>query len=383
MLEYAVSLRRELHKYPEIGFDLPKTLALVRRELESMGIEYTEKFGRSSIVATINPDCQGFTIGIRADMDALPMDEQTDVPFKSQNPGCMHACGHDLHTAMLLATARRLVQMKDRLRCRVKLLFTPAEEYVTPGSKEMAENGVMDDIDCAIACHVSPLYDVGDIRLTYGGQGANSMGITAEFFGTSAHANAQHKGVDAIRIAVEAYTAMENMAAKELPPTTPRLLNIGVFEGGKTNNVICDYCKLFMTTRAHSDEVTGYMHQRIVQICEGIAALHGGRAQVTVNKLLPYVINHETVAGRLQSAAEKVVGKDHIGIHPRSLGGEDFGYLSRKKPCAMFQLGSRSDLPGSEKALHNAQINFDENCMAIGIDTFVQFVLDNQDGMAL
>lgn len=383
MLEYAVSLRRELHKYPEIGFDLPKTLALVRRELESMGIEYTEKFGRSSIVATINPDCQGFTIGIRADMDALPMDEQTDVPFKSQNPGCMHACGHDLHTAMLLATARRLVQMKDRLRCRVKLLFTPAEEYVTPGSKEMAENGVMDDIDCAIACHVSPLYDVGDIRLTYGGQGANSMGITAEFFGTSAHANAQHKGVDAIRIAVEAYTAMENMAAKELPPTTPRLLNIGVFEGGKTNNVICDYCKLFMTTRAHSDEVTGYMHQRIVQICEGIAALHGGRAQVTVNKLLPYVINHETVAGRLQSAAEKVVGKDHIGIHPRSLGGEDFGYLSRKKPCAMFQLGSRSDLPGTEKALHNAQINFDENCMAIGIDTFVQFVLDNQDGMAL
>lgn len=383
MLEYAVSLRRELHKYPEIGFDLPKTLALVRRELESMGIEYTEKFGKSSIVATINPDCQGFTIGIRADMDALPMDEQTDVPFKSQNPGCMHACGHDLHTAMLLATARRLVQMKDRLRCRVKLLFTPAEEYVTPGSKEMAENGVMDDIDCAIACHVSPLYDVGDIRLTYGGQGANSMGITAEFFGTSAHANAQHKGVDAIRIAVEAYTAMENMAAKELPPTTPRLLNIGVFEGGKTNNVICDYCKLFMTTRAHSDEVTGYMHQRIVQICEGIAALHGGRAQVTVNKLLPYVINHETVAGRLQSAAEKVVGKDHIGIHPRSLGGEDFGYLSRKKPCAMFQLGSRSDLPGSEKALHNAQINFDENCMAIGIDTFVQFVLDNQDGMAL
>ena len=383
MLEYAVSLRRELHKYPEIGFDLPKTLALVRRELESMGIEYTEKFGRSSIVATINPDCQGFTIGIRADMDALPMDEQTDVPFKSQNPGCMHACGHDLHTAMLLATARRLVQMKDRLRCRVKLLFTPAEEYVTPGSKEMAENGVMDDIDCAVACHVSPLYDVGDIRLTYGGQGANSMGITAEFFGTSAHANAQHKGVDAIRIAVEAYTAMENMAAKELPPTTPRLLNIGVFEGGKTNNVICDYCKLFMTTRAHSDEVTGYMHQRIVQICEGIAALHGGRAQVTVNKLLPYVINHETVAGRLQSAAEKVVGKDHIGIHPRSLGGEDFGYLSRKKPCAMFQLGSRSDLPGSEKALHNAQINFDENCMAIGIDTFVQFVLDNQDGIAL
>jgi len=383
MLDYAVSIRREIHQYPEIGFDLPKTLALVRRELDAMGIEYTEQFGKSSIVATVNPRCQGFTIGIRADMDALPVQEQTDVEFKSKIPGQMHACGHDIHTAMLLAVAKRLQQQADSLRCRVKLLFTPAEEYITPGSKEMAEKGVMDDIDCAIACHVNPLYDVGDVRLTYGGQGANSMGITAEFFGVSAHANAQHKGVDAIRMAVESYTAMENMVAKELPPTTPRLLNVGVFEGGKTNNVICDYCKLFLTTRAHSDEVTDYMHDRIVQICEGIASLHGGRAQVTVNKLLPYVMNHETVASRLQTAAEKVVGKDHIGIHPRSLGGEDFGYLSRKKPCAMFQLGSRSTLPGSEKPLHNAQINFDENCMAVGVDTFVQFVLDNQDGIAL
>lgn len=383
MLDYAVSIRRELHQYPETGFDLPRTLALVRRELDAMGIEYTEEFGRSSIVATLNPQCKGFTIGIRADMDALPVQEQTDVPFRSKIPGQMHACGHDIHTAMLLGVAKQLQQQADSLRCRVKLLFTPAEEYITPGCKELAENGVMDDIDCAIACHVNPLYDVGDVRLTFGGQGANSMGITAEFFGTAAHANSQHKGVDAIRIAVESYTAMENMVAKELPPTTPRLLNVGVFEGGKTNNVICDYCRLFMTTRAHSDDVTEYMLQRITQICQGIAGLHGGRAQVTVNKLLPFVVNHETVAQRLQAAAAKVAGEDHIGIHPRSLGAEDFGFLSRKKPCAMFQLGTRSDLPGSEKALHCADIDFDENCMKVGVDTFVQFVLDNQDGISL
>ena len=383
MLDYAVSIRRELHQYPELGFDLPRTLTLVRRELDAMGIEYTEEFGRSSIVATLNPRCKEFTIGIRADMDALPVEEKTDVEFKSRIPGQMHACGHDLHTAMLLAVARRLVEVRDSLRCRVKLLFTPAEEYTTPGCKELAENGVMDDIDCAITCHVNPLYEVGDVRLSYGGQGANSMGITAEFFGTAAHANSQHKGIDAIRMAVESYTAMENMVAKELSPTTPRLLNIGVFEGGKTNNVICDHCRLFMTTRAQSDEVTEYMYKRIVEICQGIAQLHGGRAQVTVNKMLPYVVNHDAVAKRLQVAAEKVVGEEHIGIHPRSLGGEDFGYLSRKKPCATFQLGSCSDLPGSEKPLHNAQINFDEKCMAIGVDTFVQFVLDNQDGIAL
>lgn len=383
MFEYAVSIRRELHAFPEIGFDLPRTLALVRRELDAMGIAYTEEFGKSSIVATLNPECKGFTIGLRADMDALPVEEKTDVPFKSRIPGQMHACGHDIHTAMLLAVAKKLNRQKDDLRCRVKLLFTPAEEYITPGCKQMAEKGVMDDIDCAIACHVNPLYDVGDIRLSYGGQGSNSMGMTVEFFGKAAHANAQHKGVDAIRMAVESYTAMENMVAKELPPTTPRLLNIGVFEGGKTNNVICDHSRLFMTSRAHSDEVTDFMHRRICEICKGIAAIHGGRAEVTVNKLLPYVINHETVASRLEAAAEKVVGKAHTGIHPRSLGAEDFGYLSRKKPCAMFQLGSRSQLPGSEKPLHSADVNFDEGCMAVGIDTFIQFVLDNQDGMKL
>ena len=191
---YARQLREEIHMYPEIGFDLPKTLAVVRRELDAMGIPYTDKFGRSSIVATINGEKDGFTIGLRADMDALPIQEANDVPYRSRHDGIMHACGHDAHTAMLLATARKLTDMKDRLHCRVKLLFTPAEEYIEPGCKQMAENGVMDDIDCAIALHVKSDLNVGCISMNAGNQGANSMGFTVDFYGKTAHAGAQQRG---------------------------------------------------------------------------------------------------------------------------------------------------------------------------------------------
>lgn len=380
-IDYAVQLRRELHRHPEIGFDLPKTLALVRRELDAYGISYTEEYGKSSIVATINPECKGFTIGLRGDMDALPITEETDCDFKSEEEGRMHACGHDIHTAIMLGTARRLQEKKEELRCRVKILFTPAEEYITPGCEALANNGVMDDIDCAVACHVAPNFEVGSIALLSGGFNANSMGMTVEFFGTSAHANAQQKGKDAIRMAVEAYMAMENMAAKELDPTEPKVLNIGVFEGGHTNNVICDYCKLFLTIRTHCDEVTDFMHRRIEEICCGIAMMHGGHAKVTVNKRLPYVLNDDRVVKALEATAKSVVGEAKIFVAPRTLGGEDFGFLSRKKPCAMFRLGSRSELPGTDRTLHNAGVVFDEGCISVGIDMFTGFVLDYQEGI--
>ena len=215
---YARQLRHELHQYPEIGYDLPKTLALIRRELDAMGIEYTEKFGKSSIVATINPGDYPITIGLRADIDALPMQEETDLPWKSKIDGRSHSCGHDIHCANLLATARALKDIQSQLKCRVKQLFTPAEEYIEPGCKQLAENGVMDDIDFAIACHADPLYQVGTIGLSAGGQGSNSMCITIEFFGTAAHATAQRRGKDAITMAVLAHQAMHTMIAKELLP---------------------------------------------------------------------------------------------------------------------------------------------------------------------
>ena len=372
---YARALRRELHQYPEIGFDLPRTLALVRRELEEMGIPYTEEYGRSGIVATIN-EGKPFTIGIRADMDALPMTEATGLPYASKIDGQMHACGHDMHTAQLLAVGRKLNDMRDSLRCCVKLIFTPAEEYITPGAKEMVEDGLMDSIDCAVACHVDPTVPVGHIALLAGGINANSMGIQTEFFGKAAHAHSQQKGVDAIRMAVQAYMGMELMLAREIPSRAAAVLNVGTIHGGNTNNIVCDHVEMFLTTRTHSDELTAFMERRIREICDATAKMCGGEAKVTVTKLLPYVINHPVMTANMRASAAAVVDAECIHEGVRSMGGEDFAFLSRVKPCVMFYLGVGITTP-----VHSTTFCPDESAFETGIAVFTRFVLDHQDGI--
>ena len=379
---YAKELRRQLHMYPEIGFDLPKTLALVKGELEKWGIPYTEKYGKSSVVATINEEKSGFTIGIRADMDALPIQEQHTYAFASRHAGIMHACGHDAHTAILIATGRRLQEMREQINCRVKLLFTPAEEYMEPGCKQMAENGVMDDIDCIVALHVDKDFPVGTVGINEGGQGGNSMGFTVDFYGTASHAAQQHRGKDAIAMAMEAYMAMEMMAMKEVNPVEPRLLNIGSIHGGNTNNILCDHCSMFGSSRTHDDAVSQYMIDRIREICEGIAACNGGRAEVKVVKFLPYVINDPTVCEKVRCTARKVLGEENIRTREnRTLGGEDFSFLCRKKPGMMFRLGSAGENPDTHAAGHSVRFDIDEGCLQVGVDMFTQFVLDNMNGL--
>lgn len=379
--EYVVKLRREIHERPEIGFDLTNTLAVVRRELDAMGIPYTEEFGKSSIVGTINPDCKGFTIGLRADMDALPIQEENDVPYASKNPGQMHACGHDAHTAILLATAKELKKREKELTCRVKLLFTPAEEYIQPGCQLMVEDGVMDDIDCAVALHVNPDTPVGAIRTIAGPGNANSTGVTVEFFGKNSHAADQQNGHDAIAMAVQAYMAMETMIAKEFKAKEPRIFNVGAFNGGHTNNVICDYCKMFCTIRTFSDEVTEKILNRMRQIADGVAAMSCGTAKVTVNKHLPYVLSDPIVKQKVDEAAAKVIGAENVLVKKQGMGGEDFSFMSRKKPSMQFNLGSMMQDPALRHTLHHPKFNIDEDCLAVGVKIFLQFVLDNMNGI--
>ena len=188
MQDYLTRIRRELHEYPEIGFDLTKTLALIRRELEAHGIEYTEKYGESSIVATVNPEGGGKTIGIRADIDALPVTEESDPPYKSKIDGAMHACGHDAHTAIALGAAIRLAEMKDSLTCRVKVIFQAAEEYPPSGAMLMVRDGVMEDIDEIISLHTDNDIPVGKIGIMPGDMNAISDGFVLTFHGKNAHA---------------------------------------------------------------------------------------------------------------------------------------------------------------------------------------------------
>ncbi len=381
MSAYAIEMRHRLHMYPEIGFDLDRTLALVRGELDQMGIPYTENYGKSSLVASIN-EGKSFTIGIRADMDALPIEEKTKVSYKSKLRGQMHACGHDAHTAILLDTAKRLNEIKNEINCCVKFIFQSAEEYPPSGAKLMAEDGVMDDIDCAIALHCEPSVYVGRVNMCAGAQNAVSNGFLLDFYGKSAHVVQQQTGVDAIMMAVKAYTAIEMAVAKEVPVKEPCVFNVGSIHGGESNNSICDHVTMYCTLRTWDAQLDAKMTKRIKDICACVAKESGGKFKYTQKKYYPVLVNDKTVTERLWQAAAKVVGENHIGLHGRGLGGEDFAYFAQRKPCALFRLGVRNEQKECTYGLHQDKFNIDEDALDIGADIFVQFVRDNMNGIA-
>ena len=380
-ISYAVSLYRQLHEYPELAYDLPLTLALVKGELDRWGIPYSEAYGPSSIVATINPDCIGFTIGLRADMDALPIEEKTCLSFSSKHHGIMHACGHDVHTANLLAVGRWLKAHEKELRCRVKLLFTPAEEYNDPGCRHMVENGVTDDLDCIVGSHVESDLPVGTIGLLEGGINANSMGVTIDLYGKSSHAALPQKGVDAIGMAFQFYQAALQMKAREINPQEACVVHIGAIHGGKVQNNVCDHVQLTCSLRSQTDALKDFLLNRVRELAEGIAAMNGGSATVTVNKLLPYVYNDTVMYCCLKETAERALGAEHVVAYRRTMGGEDFGFLSRKKPSVFFRFGIRGG-PETSYGPHTDHFRADEACFATSFEVFRNFVLDHQDGIA-
>ena len=382
MDSYVIGARRQLHMYPEIGFELDRTLDFLKSELDKMGVEYTDRFGKSSLVATINPEKTSFTIGIRADIDALPIQELNDIPYKSKLDGQMHACGHDAHTAIALDTCRRLNDMRDKIGCRVKIIFQSAEEYPPSGAKLMVEDGVMEDIDCIVALHVDIGYDVGEIGVSSGAQNATSDGFYLEFYGKSAHAANQEKGVDAILMAVRAYTDIEMMIAKQVKAQDPVIFNVGAIHGGVTNNIICDKCSMFCTLRTQKDENADYIIGRINRIISSVAESAGGEAKFVESKHYPIVHNNQVMVDLLRESASKVVGAENVLPRIQTMGGEDFSYFSNIKPGCIFRLGVRNKEKGYTVAVHNGSFMLDERALIIGVNTFIQFVLDNMNGIS-
>ena len=382
MESYVIAARRQFHMYPEIGFDLDRTLSFLKGELDNIGVEYTDKYGKSSIVATVNPEKSDFTIGIRADMDALPITELNDVPYKSKIKGQMHACGHDAHTAIALDTCRRIYEMRDKINCRVKFIFQAAEEYPPSGARLMAEDGVMDDIDCIIALHIDTGYKTGEIGVAAGLQNATSDGFYLEFYGRSAHVANQQKGVDAIMMAVRAYTDIEFMIAKEIKANDSVIFNVGAINGGEANNIICDKCTMFCTLRTQKEENADYILGKIKKKIAAVAESAGGEAKFIESKHYPIVNNDPIVTERIKIAAERVVGKERLlPKRTRGMGGEDFSYFARLKPACMFRLGVSNEERGFGGMIHNGNLLIDEDALEIGVNTFIQFILDNMNGI--
>ncbi len=376
--EYIIKIRRELHENPEIAFDLEKTLSIIKRELDAMGICYTDRFGKSSLVATINPEQKGKVIAIRADIDALPITEETGLPFASKNPGKMHACGHDCHTAMLLGTGKALLAIKDQLRCQVRLFFQAAEEAAPGGASLMCKDGAMDDVDVILACHVNAAHKTGLVSINQTCMNASSHGFILDLYGKSSHVARPHLGVDAIAMASRVYQDIQIMRAREINPFSPCVVGIGEIHGGNTNNIVCDHVMMHGTIRTLDVELDSYIFRRIGEIADAVSRDMGGRYEIKTTKLYPAVHNTPQVVEDITRIAKALFGEDSVIEHPFSMGAEDFAFYLQHKPGAIFQIGAHKE--GTEPyPLHNGKFNPDENALCVPPQIFVQYVLDHME----
>jgi len=381
--EYILSLRRELHMYPELEFELPKTLALIRRELETLDIPYTEAYGKSSIVAFLNPECKGFSIALRADTDALPLTEKTGLPYASRHPGIMHACGHDAHTAMLLGTAKALKSVEKELRCKVVLIFQACEEGELSGAKLLVRDGIADLADMFLGIHIENWLDVGTVGICPGVSMAASHPLHIEFFGKSAHASLPQSGVDALAMAVETYNGIMNMKATQMNPFEQYVCAVGMLSAGNTDNVIPDYAQIKVSLRTYDTKVEKFIVDNIRTLAENAAARRGGTIAFHEDaKALP-LVNHSEVSRRVLASAEKIVGREHIVNMPQKLSSEDFSFYADRKPGAFLRLGTRNAEKGCTTLPHNNDFMLDEDALEIGSRVMVQFVLDCMGGFEL
>lgn len=379
--DYVIDLRREIHMYPEVDFDLPKTVALVKRELEAIGVPYTEKYGKGSVVGYINPDKEGFTIAIRADMDALRLQERVDVSYRSKHDGYMHACGHDAHTAMLLGVAKVLKRMEKELSCRVKLLFQPSEEGVKSGSVMMIEHGVLDDVDMIIGQHVTNALDVGVMGVCPGESQASSRHFKIEIIGKSSHAARPQGGIDALAAAVRLYNAIQLVLNREISPLECYLCSIGTLNAGTTHNNVADHAVMTGTIRTFNTELSAFIFGRMQEMAKGLAEETG--ATITVEgplKSVP-VYNNPYLSELVMRSMRKVVGEENTRYFPAGMGSEDFSRYGEVVPAVFFRLGTRNTEKGITMSAHHDDFAIDESALIGGVKTMVRFVLDNQKGI--
>ncbi len=380
--DYIIALRRELHQYPEVGFELPRTIALVKRELDQMGIPYTEKYGKSSVVATINPEKSHFTIGIRADMDALLIQEKNDIPYRSQTDGKMHACGHDAHTAMLLGTAKALQAIREQVNCRVKLLFQPSEEGFESGAAYMVQDGVMDDIDVIIGVHVENWLESGSVGVCKGNSMASSRTFQIDIYGRSAHATLPQTGKDALAAAVRTYSDIQFMLSREINPFSQYVCSIGKLQAGTSQNIVADHAMMLGTIRTFDMELDAYLIKRIEEIANAAAEGIGAKAQVTSHLKTQVVYNNPYVSDLVLDCAKKLVGEEKIAHMPIKLSSEDFSHYLTKKPGVFIRLGTRNEEKGCTTLPHNNDFMIDEDALPIGSAVCVQFVMDYMTGIS-
>ena len=367
-----VAWRRDFHMHPEVGFHEFRTSEKVAEALANFGVNFKKGVGRTGVVADIGNGSP--IIAIRADMDALPLQEKNEVPYASQTQGVMHACGHDSHTAMLLGVAELLV--REKFSGTVRLLFQPSEEVAddegVSGAPRMIEDGAMQGVDIVIALHVSPLVPTGQIQVD---AGPGSGGVDSWFgriIGKGGHGASPHKTVDPFYICGHIIMALNGIVSRRVDPIHPAVVSIGSIHGGHTENVIPEQVDITGTLRYTEEDVHKELHEEIRRAFELVRTL-GGDYQLRFEIGDPPMINDPQAVDLIVSAAADLIGAENIKPMDKGLGAEDFGRFSELAPGAMFSLGAQ--IAGDERVGHNPHFDIDEKALSIGTAILVEAAL--------
>ncbi|PBB04614.1 M20 family metallopeptidase [Salimicrobium humidisoli] len=377
LYEKMVETRRYLHQYPELSFQETETAAYIADTYESLGIPFQKNVGGNGVIATIQGGRPGRTVALRADFDALPIQEEnTHLPYRSRNDGVMHACGHDGHTAELLGLAEAVWKYKEELPGTMVLVHQPAEEITPGGAKPLLETGALDHVDAVFGTHLWTNTEYGTIETARGPfmAGADAFEITVK--GKGGHGAQPHQTKDAIVIASDIVASLQQVVARRIDPLKTAVVTVGTIQAGKAFNIIADQAELSGTVRTFESEVQETIREEMERITRGICEAAGADYHFSYNIGYPPVINHEDEADLVLKEAPHAGSSLSTREVDPSMAGEDFSYYLQKKPGAFYFTGAK--LPEHDFPHHHPKFDFDERAMLHGAKTLLQVFLSYQ-----
>jgi len=372
--ERVIRTRRDLHRIPETAYTEKKTSAYVAEYLEREGLQIRTGIATYGVVGLLKTDRPGPTLMIRADMDALPLKEETGLSFQSTHEGVMHACGHDAHMAMGLVAATVLNKIKDKLNGTIKFLFQPAEEG-PGGAKPMIDQGVMENpnVDYSIGCHVWPEIPEGTIGVRSGPFMAAMDRFDITIIGRGGHGAMPDKCVDALEVGTQVVNALQRISSRHMNPLEPVVVTVGMFHAGTAFNIIPGDAKLTGTTRTFKLDIWNSWEKRLEKVLRGVCESMGAEFEMEFSRGYPPTINNDSMAEVVRRCAQKVVGLEKVVEPDQSMGGEDMSYYLQQSKGCFYALGvGRKEFA----PVHNPRFMFNEDILALGVETHCRIALD-------
>lgn len=373
--DYQVQMRRYFHAHPEVSGKEFKTSERIKKELDSIGVPWKKCGLETGVLATIQGARPGKTILIRGDMDALTVQEETGLPYASENDGVMHACGHDCHISMLLTAAHILNDMKSELCGTVRLAFQPAEEIGT-GAKAMMKDGALDGVDGCFGIHVWADVEAGKVSVEAGPRMASADQFFIDITGKGGHGATPHQCIDAAIAASTMVTNLQTVVSREINPVDPAVLTVGLMQVGTRWNVIPEYAHLEGTTRCFDQGVWTAFPEMMERIVTETGKTFRADAKLDYRRIVPPTINDEKMSSLAQNAARKAIGEEASVLSDKTNGGEDFAFFMKKVPGAIALLGIRNEACNAVYPQHSGKYRVDESALLNGAKLYAQVAMD-------